>query len=301
MKSSEELANAEACRQEPSMFPSGWTPSADGRRPRLLYFTRSVRFEHEAVARNGDELSFSEKILIEWGKEIGFDVDCSKEGSLFDDDFSHYDCLVLYCFGNLLRHNKPGEYFSSQMTERGKQRMMDAIEDGLPVVGFHAATDTFCKAGTKIDPFITMLGAEFCGHAWEQEASLRVTSPNFPGVEELGDGLKLLEEWYAFKKYNPDMHVILAQETRGMRGRLYNRPPYPATWARMHGKGRVFYTSLGHRYDVWTNPIFRQIALGGLSWALGHVDADVTPNYRQVTPHANRRMRVVPEPGTISR
>ena len=45
-------------------------------------------------------------------------------------------------------------------------------------------------------------------------------------------------------------------------------PPYPATWARMHGKGRVFYTSMGHREDVWTNEKFQQVALGGFSWVL---------------------------------
>ncbi|MBU4272541.1 MAG: ThuA domain-containing protein [Planctomycetes bacterium] len=70
---------------------------------------------------------------------------------------------------------------------------------------------------------------------------------------------------------------------KGMQGDAYRRPPYPATWARMHGKGRAFYTSLGHREDVWTNPIFQQVILGGLSWALGHADADITPNFAQLT------------------
>jgi type 1 glutamine amidotransferase len=72
-----------------------------------------------------------------------------------------------------------------------------------------------------------------------------------------------------------------------MEGPLDQRPPFPATWARMQGKGRVFYTSLGHREDVWTNDIFQKIVLGGLAWALGNVQADVTPNFRQVTPKAN--------------
>ncbi len=70
-------------------------------------------------------------------------------------------------------------------------------------------------------------------------------------------------------------------------------PPYPGTWARMHGQGRVFYTSMGHREDVWTNEeYFQPIVLGGLAWALGRVDADVTPNISKVTPGAN----VLPPP-----
>ena len=55
----------------------------------------------------------------------------------------------------------------------------------------------------------------------------------------------------------------------------------------MQNKGRVFYTSMGHREDVWTNPKFQQVLLGGLSWAARNVDADVAPNIAQVTPKAN--------------
>lgn len=39
-------------------------------------------------------------------------------------------------------------------------------------------------------------------------------------------------------------------------------------WTRTEGKGRIFYTSLGHREDVWTNPVWRQHLLGGMAWAL---------------------------------
>ncbi len=67
---------------------------------------------------------------------------------------------------------------------------------------------------------------------------------------------------------------------------MYDRPPFPAAWARMHGKGRVYYNSMGHREDVWTGEIFQQLILGGLAWALGNIDADVPPNFKEVTPGA---------------
>ena len=98
----------------------------------------------------------------------------------------------------------------------------------------------------------------------------------------------MLEEWYSFKDYRDDLHVILAQETDGMAktagDSVYNRPAFPATWARMHGKGRVFYTSMGHREDVWTNPVFQSMLEGGLKWALREVDFDATPNVKKATP-----------------
>ncbi len=82
--------------------------------------------------------------------------------------------------------------------------------------------------------------------------------------------------------------MILVQETEGMVDAQYQRPPFPATYARMHDKGRVFYTSFGHREDIWTNPKVQEVVLGGIAWALRNIDADVTPNIDQVTPKANQ-------------
>jgi type 1 glutamine amidotransferase len=50
----------------------------------------------------------------------------------------------------------------------------------------------------------------------------------------------------------------------------------------------VFYTSLGHREDIWTNPFFQAIVLGGFAWAMGDKQFDVKPNIEQVTPKANQ-------------
>jgi type 1 glutamine amidotransferase len=122
----------------------------------------------------------------------------------------------------------------------------------------------------------------------QQEATLKVTSPKVPGLDGVGESLRLREEWYAMKNFAPDLHVILLQETEGMTGDMYQRPPFPATWARMHGKGRVFFTSFGHRDDIWTNPTVQQIMLGGFAWAMGNAEADVTPNIDQVAPKANQ-------------
>ena len=82
--------------------------------------------------------------------------------------------------------------------------------------------------------------------------------------------------------------MILAQDSKGMEGPMYQRPPFPSTWARVHGKGRVFYTAMGHREDVWTNATYQQVLLGGMAWTLGNVDADITPNVEQVTPKADQ-------------
>ena len=95
------------------------------------------------------------------------------------------------------------------------------------------------------------------------------------------------------KNFRPDLHVILVQETQMMTGACYQRPDFPATWARRHGQGRVFHTSLGHREDVWLNPFFQAIALGGIAWAMGRVDFDIQPNIDEVTPKASQLKQAV--------
>jgi len=113
-----------------------------------------------------------------------------------------------------------------------------------------------------------------------------VEDAKFPGAAGLPgkDRFELMEEWYSLIDFSHDLHVILAQDTKAMNGIMYQRPPYPATWARMHGKGRVFYTSMGHREETWNSPWFQDLLMNGLGWTLGTVDADVTPNVERVTP-----------------
>ena len=129
-----------------------------------------------------------------------------------------------------------------------------------------------------------MLGGEFIVHGRQQKAKLRVADGKFPGLQNAGAEFELMDEWYSLKEFADNLHVLLVQETADMEGAPYQRPPYPSTWARMHGRGRVFYTAMGHRKDVWTNPLFQEILFGGIAWAVRNVDADVTPNLEKVTP-----------------
>ena len=288
MKRREMLASAGAAVLGLSTFPFGWAAAAEKKKQKMLYFTRSAGFEHGAVKRRGDELSFSEKTLIEMGQRAGFEVECSKDGGVFDGDLDQYDCIAFYTSGDLTR---PKEGQGPPMTAEGKQKLLDAIAAGKGFVGFHSATDSFQRREPdQRDPYIAMLGGEFVSHGPQQEATVTVTSPKFPGIAKAGVGksLRLHEEWYALEKFSKDLHVILVQETEGMNGGCYQRPPFPATWARMHEKGRVFYTSFGHRDDIWTNPVVQKIMLGGIAWVMCNVDADVTPNVDKVTPKANQ-------------
>ena len=272
-------------------FPRGWVAAEDKKKPHVLFFTRSAGFEHSVINRGKDDKpGHAEGVFTDLGKQNGFDVTVTKDGSVFDGDLDPFDAFFFFTTGDLTQKARDG---GEAMSPAGKEKFLAAIAAGKGFLGSHCASDTFHSAGdarerqTMPDPYIAMIGGEFISHGPQQLAKQLVIDPKFPGVEKLGDSFALLDEWYALKNFADNLHVILAQSTEGMKGGDYERPNYPSTWARMHEKGRVFYTSMGHREDVWTNPLFQGILLGGLAWAVGNVDVDVSPNIGTAAPDAH--------------
>ena len=279
----------------------GWsfsrTALAAGPARKILFFSKSSGFEHDVISYKKGQPSFAEKQLAELGAQHNWQFTFSKDGSLFSPSYlAQFDAVFFYTTGNLL---EPGTDGQPPMTPEGKQALFDYVASGKGFIGSHSASDTFHtnneskkgperyrNFGEDADPYVKFLGGEFIKHGAQQKATMRVVDAKFPGLAKHAAGFDLHEEWYSLKDFRPDLHVLLVQETESMKGIEYERPAYPATWARKHGKGRVFYTSMGHREDVWTNPIFQDILIGGVSWAVGNVEADVTPNLAQVAPKA---------------
>ena len=268
---------------------------------KVLFFSKSSNFEHAVIKRKNGRPSFVETILAGLGPEYGIDFVFSKDGSLFTKEYlAQFDAYFFYTSGDLLSAGKDG---NPPMTASGKAALLSAIHNGKGFIGAHSATDTFHAGetsatntnqprvwryrnlGEKADPYTRMIGAEFIIHSVQQKAGLLVADPSFPGLESIGPTLEINDEWYSLTDFSKDLHVLLVQETHGMKGPPYQRPPYPSTWARKEGEGRVFYTSMGHREDVWTNPAFQHILFGGIAWAVGDKAAAVEPNIERVTPH----------------
>jgi type 1 glutamine amidotransferase len=268
----------------------GWplaARAAEGPQPggrKVLLFSRSALYEHSVIQRHGNELSFAEKIFVTLARQAGCAVECTKDGRVFEGDLSRYAAVVTYSCGHPADLMKPASLdHSPPLSERGWKNLDASVRGGLPLVGVHPGIWFLPQA----------FGADCFAHGGQQAAKMLVSSPRFPGTSGLGPSFSLFEEWFSLIQFAKDLHVVLVQDCAGMSKAApldrscYDRPPFPATWARRYGKARVFYTSMGHREDVWTNPIFQQIIVGGLSWTLGRFEADITPNIEQVAPQAN--------------
>ena len=264
----------------------------------VLIFTKSSGWEHDVVKQIGGKPSIVDEAVNELGNKHGFSTATTKDGRIFDSkEFHAHAAVVFFTTGDLTTLGTDGK---PPMTAKGKQALLDAVRGGMGFAGAHAASDTFhtppdpadlsnryIAHGENQDPYLKMLGGEFITHGREprlQDANLIVNDAKFPGLEGVTSPVSFNEEWYSVKDFTPDVHVILTLDTHGMKGECYQRAPYPITWARQHGKGRVFYTAMGDRPENWKNEFFLKLLAGGIRWAIGDASAQLDANLKQAAP-----------------
>lgn len=264
---------------------------------KLLFFTKSSGFEHSVISWNKGKPSLAEKVFIDLGSKNKWEFEFSKDGSKFSPSYlAGFDAVIFYTTGDL---TTTGTDKQPAMTPEGKQALFDYVKSGKGFIGLHSASDTFHTAnesqkgpdryanhGKDADSYVHFLGAEFIIHGAQQVATNKVIDPAFPGFADLGESFSYNEEWYSLKDFNSDIHVLTVIDAPSMKGPMYDRPAYPTTWARQEGKGRVFYTAMGHRDDIWSNPAYQSILTGAIRWATGDVEAAVAPNLSTAAPGA---------------
>lgn len=169
---------------------------------------------------------------------------------LSPESLKHYDAVV---FANT----------TGDLPLPSNQALIDWIRSGKAFIGMHSASDTF----HGFHPFVDMLGGEFLTHGAQATVDCQNQDPKHPACQHLGSVWTVHDEIYIMKSFErPRVSGVL-----GLNQHPNDKKPgdYPIAWCRNFGKGRIFYTSLGHREDVWENPIYQKHILGGIEWALG--------------------------------
>ena len=70
-----------------------------------------------------------------------------------------------------------------------------------------------------------------------------------------------------------------------MKGKKREDNDYPVAWVQQVGKGRVFYSSLGHNHHIYWNPMLLKHYLAGIQFACGDLQADTTPSAKIQMPN----------------
>lgn len=180
---------------------------------KILFFTKSARFEHSVIAQKNGAPSFAEKILADLGAKGNFTITTTKDGgAMTPENLAKYDLLMFYTSGDLTQEKQKDN--SPPMTAEGKAAFIAAVKNGLPFVCVHNGLKTFDGSKT-IDPYVEMLGGEGIGHGKIQMGKNICVDTKFPGFENLADGIAINEEWYSNKNFAPDIHVLLVQDPRG--------------------------------------------------------------------------------------
>ncbi len=235
---------------------------------RILMVTQSAGFRHGSVTRKEGQLSPAERAITDLGISSGlFRVDCTQDvkNDFTKEKLAGYDIVYFYTTGKLPIDEETLDYFINDWLK----------QKGHGFIGSHSATDTYNN--DKI--YYEMIGGTFSGHPWNAGSEITVTvhDPKHPAAKPWGEEFTIKDEIYQFKNFEPkNVRVLMSMNME----KTKMKKPYhvPIAWVKQWGDGRVFYISLGHQEDVWTNPTYMKSVLGGINWILHKEEGDATPN-----------------------
>lgn len=237
---------------------------------RVFYLSQSVGFVHETVRRPPGGLSSSELALQEMARDSGaFTIKLSQDArDLTADRLGEFDVLIFSTTGALPIDRE---------TWTAITIWIESGQGGF--VGIHSAADTALDFEGGEDAYTTFLGGRFDGHPWTQGTPIRLSNlePSHPLVASWPDGTPYAEEIYQYAGFVPDRVRVL--QTLDMTAEPLRRPyPVPVTWVRQTGRGRLFYTNLGHTRSTWDDPRFRDQIIDAIRWTGGRLYASAAPN-----------------------
>nr|WP_299074379.1 ThuA domain-containing protein [uncultured Allomuricauda sp.] len=143
------------------------------------------------------------------------------------------------------------------MTSEQLSGFLNTVKEGKPVLGLHSATAALSKDTIQRKEYSKVLGAVFNGHPPIHRFPVEITEQDHPIIKNIG-AFEIYDEMYFFKQQQEESTVLIEAEHEGKKTAV--------AWARRYGKGKVFYTSLGHGVGAATNRYFQQLVLNALEW-----------------------------------
>ncbi len=241
------------------------TLPADLRAPALLVFTKTNGFRHEEAIPAGVAL------IEEIAKRRGWSVFHTENGAVFNDE-------QLAKFQATVWHQTSGDVLS----EAQRASFQRWLEAGGGWVGIHGA------GGDReyFWPWYVneLVGAQFIGHTLGpqfQTAVWRTENSLHPASAKLPEKWQHEEEIYSFDRsvrdfagylvlvsvdestYSPREKLLWMDRDLAMKG-----GDHPMVWHHCVGRGRAFYSALGHQAKSYDEPEMQLLMEGAMGWAL---------------------------------
>jgi len=237
---------------------------------RLLVIGQEKGYRHEAISHAMATIERLGRESGAWDTSIRTDTEplTKKKLEYNARNLNDFDAVLFYTGGAL------------EMDDQQKADFLSFIhDDGKGFIGVHSASITF----TKWPEFGEMLGGYFDEHPWGTfDAPVIVEDPAFPGMKQWAPSFTLKDEVYQIKQFSrANTRVLMRLDATKLdlaNPKVHRQDrDFAVTWAKMYGKGRVFYSTLGHVDTNWDKPEMQQMFVHAIKWAMRLEDADVTP------------------------
>lgn len=248
-------------------------------RKRVLAIGEVKGWQHESV-------SHALASFEQWGKETGlWDTFIKTDTQLVTKkklpanakNLDYFDAVIFYTTGEL------------PMDEEQKASLLAFVRDeGKGFLAVHSAADTFYKWPEYGD----LVGGWFDQHPWNTfEAPIIVEDKNHPATAHMPNSFTTRDEIYQFKNYSRDKVRVLMRLDESkidLKNKNVHRTDgdFAVTWVKDYGKGRVFYSTLGHVEEAYDKPDIKQMYVEGLKWVLGLTQGDTKPHPKPALPTA---------------
>lgn len=268
--------------------------SATAANKKLLLVTDSGGFVHDSVG-------LAEQILKEIGPKNGIDVTCFRyTRDPMSKDFSKYAENFRKVTGVAVEPENCGRVNAETLKKfdgvlfftTGNPLSNDEVKDlvawvkaGGSVAGTHCGSDTLYP--NKDRPFNEaygkLIGGYFDGHPWHQKIKIVNEDTKHAAGKSFKSGDEITDEIYQFRAdpYSRErLHIILSVDNASIDVKKGKRADndYAIAWCQEVEKGRTFYTSLGHRKEVWKDARYQEHLIGGLKWMMKEAEGDATPS-----------------------
>jgi uncharacterized protein len=243
----------------------------------LLVLGEEKGYRHEAVSHAMAVIEHLGEQTGLWDTTIRTDTEVLTKKKLEYNakNLNDFDAILMFTGGDL------------EMDAQQKADFLSFVhDDGKGLIGVHSAAITW----VKWPEFVDMLGGDFDEHPWLTfDAPIIVEDPAFPGMQQWPHEFVLHDEIYQVKDFSRDKVRVLMRLDPcklDLKNPKVHRPDhdFAVTWAKSYGKGRVYYSTLGHPKDSWDDPRLQKMYTEAIKWAMGLESADITP---QPAPAAN--------------
>lgn len=250
------------------LLPS--TAQQPAKKKKLLAIGAVKGFQHDSVSHGMATLWKIGQESGLWDTYIRTDTELLTKKKLEGNakNLDYFDAVFFYTTGEI------------DLTPDQKADLLAFVKvDGKGFLGSHSATDTLYKW----PEYGEMIGGYFDLHPWNQiQAPIVVEDRGFPATKHFPPALTIHDEIYQFKDYSRDrVRVLMSLDPSKIdlqnKGVHRTDKDFAVTWVRNYGKGRVFYSSLGHREEVWDRKDIQTMWLEAVKWAMGLTQGDATP------------------------